>query len=181
MGENYLAGIAPGGLKEVYLVKILICYLLDAVGAPLSAEQMTEIFEVDQVVDYFTFITALEELRSTHLSIVNEADTDKFSLTALGKETADNLSRALPSSLRERVVKQGIILLSRLRKSEEVRVEIVESETGYRVTGTLRDRVLEFFSLSLYAPDREQADILKRNFENKSAGLYQLLLRELAE
>ena len=60
MADNFIAGIAPGGLKEVYEVKILICHLLYSVEKPLSVDNINEIFSKDDAVDYFTFTTAFE-------------------------------------------------------------------------------------------------------------------------
>ena len=51
LSENFIAGIAPGGLKEVYEVKILICYLLHSVETPLSSHNISEIFSEDEAVD----------------------------------------------------------------------------------------------------------------------------------
>jgi len=178
---DYLAGVAPGGLKEIYLVKILICYLLETLNAPLSAEQMSEIFETDGVVDYFTFVTALQELREQHLAVETVDEKEFFTLTERGKETAESLNQALPSSLRERVVRQGMKLLSRLRKSESVRVSIEKEEHGYRVTGTLQDGDLQFLSLTLYAPNEEQAEVLAKNFYDEATPLYQAILGQLTK
>ena len=53
MADTIIAGISPGGLKETYEVKILVCYLLSALDAPLSRENIAEICTGSGITDYF--------------------------------------------------------------------------------------------------------------------------------
>ena len=62
-------GVGRGGMTDKYQVKILICYLMSAVSAPFTADQLNEIFQDTQIVNYFTFCEALNELKEGgHLS-----------------------------------------------------------------------------------------------------------------
>ena len=56
-------GVGRGGMTDKYQVKILICYLMSAVSAPFTADQLNEIFQDTQIVNYFTFCEALDELK----------------------------------------------------------------------------------------------------------------------
>ena len=54
-----IPGIGIGGMTDKYEIKILICYLLYSVHAPLSREQLNLIFQEEQLVNYFSFCYAL--------------------------------------------------------------------------------------------------------------------------
>lgn len=179
---NFIAGIAPGGLKEVYEVKILICYLLHSVETPLSSQNISEIFSEDEAVDYFTFVTALNELKTSgHLNVLQSDGEERYSLTDLGVETAVNLKQALPSSLREKVVKRGMKLLSKIRRDNEVSTEIVPYQNGYQVVCSIHEGELEYLRVALYAPDSGTAEIIAKNFYENATELYQGLLNKLVE
>ena len=178
MPEPILAGIPAGGLKETYEVKILICYLLDSVGAPLTLHQICEICTADGVVDYFTLCTAMRELEENG-NLVREKEG--CVLTDLGRETVENLKKALPSSLRDAIVRRGMALLARMRREKEVTAEVKPDGSGYQVICSLHEGSLTFFSMAFYAPDRVQADIIAGNFRKKAPELYESLIGTLIE
>ena len=90
-------GVGRGGMTDKYQVKILICYLMSAVSAPFTADQLNEIFQDTQIVNYFTFCEALDELKEGgHLSLKEDG---AYRLNPLGMETAQRLSRSLPKSI----------------------------------------------------------------------------------
>ena len=97
----------------------------------------------------------------------------------MGKETAENLRQALPSSLRDNVVQQGMELLSRLRRKNEVAAKILPDGKGFRVVCSVHEGDLDFFTLTFYAPDREQAQIISKNFTARSTEIYRDLVRTL--
>ena len=178
MAETIIAGISPGGLKETYEVKILICYLLHSLEAPLTLENITEICTDGGVTDYFTLSIAVSELR-TGGQLAEEDGC--YVLTALGRETAENLKQALPSSLRDNIIRQGIALLARLRKQNEVSAKILPDGKGFRVACSVHEGDLDFFTMTFFAPDRKQAEIIAHNFSRQSTEIYQGLIRVLTE
>lgn len=176
MAGPIIAGISPGGLKETYEVKILVCYLLNALDAPLSRENITELCTGGGLTDYFTLSTALSELEAGD-QLREEAG--RLTLTPRGRETAENLKQALPSSLRDNIVRQGMELLSRLRRQNEVSTKILPDGKGFRVVCSVHEGDLDFFTLTFYAPDREQAQIISKNFTARSTEIYRDLVRTL--
>lgn len=178
MAGPIIAGISPGGLKETYEVKILVCYLLNALDAPLSRENITELCTGGGLTDYFTLSTALSELEAGD-QLREEAG--RLTLTPRGRETAENLKQALPSSLRGNIVRQGMELLARLRRQNEVSTKILPDGKGFRVACAVHEGTLDFFTMTFYAPDREQAEIIARSFSRKSTEIYQDLIRTLTD
>ena len=182
MAEPIAAGVSYGGMKETYAVKILVCYLLSAMKVPLTLENICEICTEEGIVDYFTLCTAIDELeKNGNLSPGTDGEgAAGYILTPLGLETVENLKKALPTSLRDLIVRRGMALLARLRREQEIVTDIQPDGSGYQVTCTLHEGELTFFSLSFYAPDQEQARIIAENFFAQAPELYQALVRTLA-
>ena len=177
MPQPILAGIPAGGMKETYEVKILLCYLLASLDAPLSRENLAEICTSEGIVDYFTLCTALGELEQNgNIAPLGMDDNAPYALTPLGREAVEHLKTALPSSLRDAIVQRGMALLARIRRRNEVNTEIKPDGSGFRVFCTLHEGDFTFFTLTLYAPDREQAEILAANFRRKAPEIYEGLI-----
>ncbi len=177
--EDRIAGVSPGGVRDPYWVKILICYLLQKLGTPVSEERLVEILTDDQTVNYFLLMTTFAELkRLGHV----EKQGNGYVLTELGQKTAGELSGELPMTLRERVLCQAGETERRRRRRDETATGIAETEDGWRVDFSFHDEELEFMKLSLYAPDREQAlqlqDGLLRQYQDIYVGLLERLLRD---
>ena len=51
----FVGGIQPGGLTNDFEVKILVCYLMDKLGTPMSFDQLNEILLGTGFVNYFEF------------------------------------------------------------------------------------------------------------------------------
>ena len=75
----------------------------------------------------------------------------------------------------------GMELLSRLRKENEVSAKILPDGKGFRVACSVHEGDLDFLTMTFYAPDREQAEIIARNFPKKSTEIYRGLIHLLTD
>lgn len=173
---DVIAGVGPGGLKEPHDVKILICFFLDKIGRAFSREKMAELFTAESITDYFTFTSAFDELcQMGHLIGLQGS----WSLTALGRETAEKLQGTLPAALRERVMAAGAEMAAQMDREGEIRTDIVPHQNGYHVCGVIGDGELEFLKLAFFAPDREHAAYIESRLREKSTEIYQALMKML--
>ena len=179
MEQQLIAGVPPGGLKEGYIVRIFICFIYHTLNVPLSREDLLEIFSVDGQVDYFTLVTAFAELTASgHLLA---AEGEKYRLSELGHETAVNLYKAVPSSLRGHVLRRGYEYLERQRKNNEVSTSVSPQGNGYQVKCSIHEGELEFLGLSFFAPNENEAEKIARRFYDKSHEIYTMLLEQLVD
>lgn len=177
-----IPGIGIGGMTEKYDIKILICYLLDAVQTPLSRDQLNAVFQDGQVVNYFAFCDTLTELlKSGHLRQELRDGREVLLLNPLGVETARRLDRSLPKSLRDNVLTSALQLIARLRIERDNDVSIRPVHNGYMVDCRTHDGDFDIMRLSLYAPDRAQADTIRLRFLHDPSYIYQRLIELLLE
>ncbi len=173
--DEIIAGIPPGGIRDPYIVKIMICYLCRELNSPVSEQELIELFG-EHTVNYFLLTTTIAEMkRLGHLKTQGKG----LVLTALGRKTADQLSEQLPVTLRERVLSDAGEMRRQNRLSSETSAQVLETPNGYQVQFSFHDGELEFMNLSLFAPDAEQAQKLKNRLESEYQQLYMDLITRL--
>ena len=167
--QGMIAGIGPDGLRDPHDIKILICYLLNALHTPLPRKQLAELSTTSGVTDYFSFSDAFEELRK--MGHLTQKD-DRWQLTPLGVETAVSLQKALPASLREKMVGLGRELLEQLRRDGSIVTRIMPHQNGYHVCCRIQDGPLAFLDLRFFAPDLNHAELIQRRLNQQATDIY---------
>jgi hypothetical protein len=180
--EPIMAGVSPGGFQDVYEVRILICYLLASVDSPLSKEQLNYIFQVNHLVNYFTFSNALSQLvKEGHITIKSEEKEEFCFLSKAGADTAKMLQNSLPRSVRDRVVSAALELLALQKKERENEVSIHKVSAGYVVKFVIHDTEFDLLRFQLFVPDRIQADYIKKNFLKDPSAFYGKIIQYLTK
>lgn len=172
--DAFTGGVEPGGLWNQNDIRILICYVLHSVDAPLSREDIGQILQQKALANYFEVGDALAALeRLGHISL----DSDGLCrIGETGREIAAALGDTLPLSVRDKSLEAALMLLSQARIQRENRVEIQEGEKGFRVSCHISGGDMELMEVSLYVPDRPQAEMVRENFYKDPEGAYRLLL-----
>lgn len=93
-------GVAPGGLRSKSDIRILICYMLKSVNAPLSGDDIIKVLQEKSLANYFEASDALSALVS--LGNVTREEDNTYVLTKRGKSVADDLEQLIPSSVRDK-------------------------------------------------------------------------------
>lgn len=176
--DRFVEGVAPGGLVNADDIKILLCYLLKSVQKPLSFENLNEILQQDSLCNYFGFAGALRDLLvSGHVDLVKQDGEDCYKTTRLGRETAALFERRLPLSVREKAMAAAVQLLARIKRESENRVEIEENgKGGCTVTCSVLDMGDPLLRVSVYVPERDQAEAVKKRFQSDPQTVYRGVL-----
>ena len=51
--DAFTGGVAPGGLRSKSDIRILICYMLKSVNAPLSGDDIIKVLQEKSLANYF--------------------------------------------------------------------------------------------------------------------------------
>ena len=174
-------GVAPGGLTNRGDIKMLICYMLKAVGQPVSKAMIGEVVQEEEIANYFEAMNAISELLEIgNLSETTEDGEEILSLTERGSNAVDVVQDDIPKTVRESAVKSLVHFLTRERNARENEVEITRlPDGGYNVTFKLMDRESPMMELTMYVADRDQAEILRNNFVDDPAKVYSAVLAAL--
>lgn len=175
--DAFTGGVEPGGLWNKNDIRILLCYVLASVGAPLSRESIGEIIQGKALANYFEVGDALDSLVKQGNAAVDESGL--FSVTDSGREIAANLDATLPLSVRDKALEAALRLTAEQKARRENQVELLKAENGYQVCCHVSGGETELMTISLYVPDKAQAELVERNFYRDPEGVYRLLLAAL--
>lgn len=175
--DAFTGGVAPGGLRSKSDIRILICYLLKSVNAPLSGDDIINILQEKSLANYFEANDALSAL--VNLGNVTRNEDGTYILNPQGKSVADDLELLIPSSVRDKAVAAATAMLASAKVERENTVTTVRTENGYNVTCHISGGEMELMSLTVYVPDLYQARTVKKNFHRDPQRVYNLMLAAL--
>lgn len=165
MEQDYSSlNITPSILNptDVYEVKILLAYFLCQMNRPVTPNQLTEIATGDGIVNYFLYSEAISEmLKNGTVELYEDEGTAYYMLTDKGREGAQSFKKLVSKSVRDRIYAAGLRFFAKLKAQRDVKFEISRIEKGYSVHCTCEDNGLILMDLTLFAPDKEQAEFIK--------------------
>ena len=176
--DTFDAGVAPGGLRSKNEIKILICYLFDAVGESMSQNLVVEAIRADELANFFEVAVAFEELiRDGNLEPSGMVDDEQtYALTVNGKVIAKQLETTLAHTVKQKSYDCALRLLGERKTARENFVDIRKTENGYEVVCRVSGGDVTLLSFTLYAPDAQQAEVIKRNFLSYPRTVYKTML-----
>ena len=175
--DAFSAGVEPGGLWNKNDIRILLCYILASVNAPLARQDLTRIIQEKGLANYFEAEDALASLVAQG-NVAQEPD-GCYTVTAAGREIAHSLDATLHLSVRDKALKAAFTLLAHAKAQRENRVDLRETEQGLQVTCHVSGGDTDLMTLSLYVPDKAQAEMVRECFFQDPEGLYQLVMATL--
>ena len=177
MSNVFTAGVAPGGLRSLEEIQILICYMLCSIGEAVPREMLPEIIAGNGMANFFDVGAAMDDLLKK--GYISESGSGRPTIASGGREISETLFRTLPFTLRERAVNLAIQLLSRARSRSQSNAEIEKTDDGFVVTCQLLDGEKPMLSVSMVTADALQAETVKKNFLQDPAVLYRATLAVL--
>jgi len=179
--DAFDAGIELGGLRNRDDIRLLICYLLKSIDAPMTRQMLNDAMQEDGLANFFEVGQAIEELLKTGNITADILDDEEvISVTTRGREAAELLQTSLPRTVREKAVNSAIRLTTRAKVERDNRIEVKkEADGGYTITFTLFDKDNELMKLSIYVVDSLQLETVKQNFINDPVKVYSTIITSL--
>ena len=179
--DAFDAGIELGGLRSRDDIRLLICYLLKSIDAPMTRQMLNDSMQEDGLANFFEVGQAIEELLKTgNITADILEDEEVISVTERGREAAELLQTSLPRTVREKAVNSAIRLTTRAKVERDNKIEVKkEDDGGYTITFTLFDRGTELMKLSIYVVDSLQLETVKQNFINDPVKVYSSIITSL--
>ena len=171
-------GIAPGGLRSKNEIKILICYLYNTVNDKMSQSLVVEAIRSDELANFFEIFVAFEELITDgNLEKSDVIDGEQtYVITNNGRVIAMQLETTLAHTVKQKSYNCALRLLSERRTARENHVEIRKTENGFEVDCRVSGGEVSLLEFTLYAPNHEQAEIIKKNFLSYPQAVYKTML-----
>ncbi len=159
-------------------MKVFLLFLLDNIGYPLEHGTLIDIVRenTDEIsLDYDECLRQL--VSSEHLLYDEVGDERYYMISDKGREVASQLYDTLDKSFRERSLRIAIQYISLSKTGAGIKAYITETESKrFRVTLEAYDKYGEIMSTSITVNSRNEAEIIKKNYEAKPDGVYRGVL-----
>lgn len=153
-------------VDDIHSIRILICHLIYSLGCPLTHSQLVEITSLEQAVNYFDLIDALNGIEE-RLCTVDEVDGEPvYANTKLGDEAAREFCNMLPVSVREKMFEEAVKVYTRdaMKKNNLFAVRYAENDNGTCTIGISiksEETGKQKYYLNIYAENKQQAENIK--------------------
>lgn len=181
--DTFDEGIEPGGMRSKTEIKTLICYLFFSVNDKMSKAIIIESIQKQGLANYFETSSAFDDLVENGNLIKAESDSTEivFTLSENGKMIADQLDTTLAYSVKEKAYACATKLLLQKKTERDNTVEIKKAKNGFFVNCKISDGNIDLFNFDMYAPNMEQAMLIKKNFYDNPMLIYKAMLAFLTK
>lgn len=174
--DTFDEGITPGGIRSKNEIKTLICYLFNSVKENMDKDMVVQAILKQGLANYFETTSAFDDLVTNGNLIKSSENDNSYSLSENGIIISNQLDSTLAYSVKEKALDCALKLLAEKKTARENTVEISKTDNGYTVECTISGGEVELFSFKLYAPQTEQALIIKKNFLDNPEKVYKVML-----
>lgn len=177
--DTFDEGISPGGIRSKNEIRTLICYLLNSVNEPMSKNTVIEAVQKQGLANYFEVSSCFDDLIKHNNIYRVENDSPKeelYFVTENGRLIASQLESTLSYTVKEKAYTCAISLLKQKKIEKENKVEISKADSGYRVKCSISGGNIDLLSFDIFAPDKNQAKIIKSNFHKNPELFYKVTI-----
>lgn len=163
----FTQGNQPNGLNNEHEIRILVCFILNSVGVPVTFTQLNHALQLEGLVNYFEFAQSISKLtNSGHITAVNVKGEKEqcLMLSDLGKRAAINFEKSIPLAVREKALKSTKDCVLRQKIESDNKVRIDKTIDGFKITLTIPDVGTDLMKLCLFVPTLDLCNKIKDRF-----------------
>nr|WP_294370070.1 DUF4364 family protein [uncultured Ruminococcus sp.] len=179
--DTFDEGINLGGMRSKNEIKTLICYLYNSVKENIDKGIVIQAILKQGLANYFETSSAFDDLVMNGNLIPADDEHKTYSLTKNGTEIAKQLDSTVAYTIKEKAYACAVKLLAEKKKEIENRVNISKNDNGFTVECSVSGGDMDLMKLNIYAPEMEQALILKKNFLDNPNKAYKVMLALLTK
>ena len=161
--ENNFEKIVPEDMFFGSDLKVLICYMLSALGKAVPIVETAQLFHYEGIANYFDTQTAIFELEKENYIEKSENSDDMVIITQKGQELSNTLKDSISAILREKVYTAVVKMLVRYKAERDTDLKIEEKENGVLLTYSVSGGEEQVLSFSIMLPNMAQANHLKEH------------------
>lgn len=179
--DTFDEGINLGGMRSKNEIKTLICYLYNSVKENMDKGIIIQAILKQGLANYFETSSAFDDLVINGNLVPADNEHKTYSLTEKGAEIAKQLDSTVAYTIKEKAYACAVKLLGEKKKEIENRVNISKNDNGFTVECSVSGGDMDLMKLNIYAPEMEQALILKKNFLDNPNKAYKVMLALLTK
>ena len=163
--------------------KILILYIINKVGKPISHNELLDLTSSVSDMNYFYFQQfLLDLLEDEYIIKYQKEDLDIYELTEVGKNALDLTIDIIPGIMKLEVDSKFKENLETIKDKFSISAEYTPiSEKEYSIRCKIIENNNTIFDLQTHAGSREQAKKIVENWNQKSTEIYPQILKILVQ
>ena len=180
--KPFMQNVKKGGPATIFDIKVMLCYLLNSLDKPISAEDLLNVMLSEELVNYFEYESAMGELCNGGQveKFISDSGEEFYQISKTGSALVVDLESSLSLSLRSRVVAAAVKVLSFKQNEKENNVRVVSAEGGgYNLCIEVPGEPQPLCKLQLYFPHRLQAQMARDGFLSNPTLIYSAILAAL--
>ena len=172
MNKNnaFIHGIIPGGLTTTNEIRVLVCWLASRQPEGVPQNLLIDSLTLEGLANDFEITAAISALLENGQVVLED---DCVKLDGEGRRAAALLGDEIPPAVREKAAAALDRMVDLAKNKSETDVQIIKVSDGYVVRCSVLDIGTDLFSVSLFAPTREQAEGIRDHFLQDPGRLYQ--------
>lgn len=175
--DAFMAGVKDGGLRSVNSVYIMISYIVSTLSGKVTAEVISSAMAEGEIANHFEVADALAKLKQN--GIVLEAEDGSLSINSNTKADIELVEIDLPYTLRESAIHLCQKIMAKETYRRENKVEILQNENDYTVVMHISGPQQDLMTLSVLAPTRQQAEMIKEKFITDPVKIYETVINSI--
>lgn len=174
-----------GGIRSTEKIRIIICYILKNVDAPLTRDNMQSALYDNGIANYFEISQAIDNLLDVDAIEIRD---NTLILNQKGEQIARDLNDELSLFIKNKAVRAAKLTVVYEKRKKENDISIVKlDDKKYRLDITLlsglagNENTDELMKVSVFVTDSLQAETMKTTFLNNPVRLYEKVIEALTE
>ena len=175
--DAFMAGVKEGGLRSVSSVYIMISYIVSTLSGKVTSDVIIEAMAEGEIANHFEVTDALAKLKES--GIIQEAEDGCLSINGDTKADIELVEIDLPYTLRESAIRLCQKIMAKETYRRENKVEILSNDNDYTVVMHISGPKADLMTLSVLAPTRQQAEMIKEKFITDPVKVYETVINSI--
>ena len=175
------AGVARGGLFHTTDIKILICYILNAIDEPVPVDMLGNVLHFEGIANAFEVSDAVVSLANLGQIVAVDEKEQSYKITQSGRNTAETLKTSLSAVVKERAYLATMKMLAKFKNAKDNTFEITKENGGTYLTCSAIDSGKPFISIKILITDEDQGSYIREKFLENPAEIYSKIIEMLTK
>ena len=175
------AGVTRGGLFSTAEIKILICYILNAINEAVPVEMLANVLHYEGIANAFEVSDAVVSLASSGQIIATDSSEQVYRITDSGRDTAANLKSSLSSVVKERAYLAVMKMFAKFKNAKDNAFEITSENGAKYLSCSALDAGKPFITVKLLITDEEQGNFIREKFLENPSQIYSKIIEMLTQ
>lgn len=175
------AGVARGGLFSTAEIKILICYILNAINEPVPVDMLGNVLHYEGIANAFEVSDAIVSLSARGQIIATDESEQTYIITDSGRETAETLKSSLSSVVKERAYLAVMKMFAKFKNAKDNAFEITRENGSTYLSCSALDGGKPFLTVKLLITDEDQGSYIREKFLENPAKIYSKIIEMLTQ